>query len=718
MFNPKILLNLLALCLLLSFSAHAQFAKLSFWRSRTPYLKFSTTTQSVAISSCSNIVTVQTANASGVATNVAAPVTINLSATGLTFYSDANCATPITTLTIATGTSSGSFYFLPTVVGSPVITASATAYKDALQSETTSTNPYIWTGGGGNSSWSTGANWSGGSAPGAGSQAIFDSTCVSNCSPTIAGTISVGGIRMTSGYTGTITPGAAITVTVNGYGWYQAAGTYATSSSTLTLFGPYTIEGGTFSATTAAIRFNTDFTVRNTPTFSAGTSTVLFSDRGAVTGNASFNSVTFSPGNGGAYTLTGTLTVNGALIFNNSTCNVRFYNGTIEAKGNVTVNGCGAPGNTLLRLTGSGTQNLDGSAANANINLPAVEIASTGTINFLGNLFVSDHFTFTSATVFNAGTSFLKFIPTYNPVNISLGNKTYYDLGWSGFGTANFTNDGYVSHLFSLAAQQSNTGSAFGPGKIYLTGDLALTMAGGGGNSDLLVVLNGIGNQSITQTSGALSPGIEINSTGGVVTFPATFEINNNFTYTQGSIAGLATAKFMGLGGTGHSINSGSLSLTDVVFNGYNGSTYTIVGALNIGGNLEYASFANSTCNGQINLSGNLTYTSFVMIANPIKFTGGANQTVTFNGGSTNIKLIEIDKTAGSVKLLTNVSWNYDSNNKLKLTSGSFDMNGKNLTTRVIDSLNGNTLTKNGGVLTVNGSVIGTGSLYGGTIAP
>jgi hypothetical protein len=33
-------------------------------------------------------------------------------------------------------------------------------------------------------------------------------------------------------------------------------------------------------------------------------------------------------------------------------------------------------------------------------------------------------------------------------------------------------------------------------------------------------------------------------------------------------------------------------------------------------------------------------------------------------------------------------------------------------------SLNSNTLTKGGGILTVNSVVAGTGSLYGGTVAP
>ncbi len=53
----------------------------------------------------------------------------------------------------------------------------------------------------------------------------------------------------------------------------------------------------------------------------------------------------------------------------------------------------------------------------------------------------------------------------------------------------------------------------------------------------------------------------------------------------------------------------------------------------------------------------------------------------------------------------------------INVTAGSVNMAGYALTAKSL-SLNGNTLTKNAGTLTVNGTVVGTGSLYGGTVNP
>lgn len=154
---------LIALMFTLMQQAHAFLANLGFWRTQTYTLKYTTVTQSVYAGNCSGVVTVGTYHPNGVLTNVSSTLTVNLNgATTTTFYSDSSCINPISNFTIASGSSSGSFYFSDTSTSAITLTASAIHYKSALQSETISTNPYVWTGGGGNSSWSTAANWSGG----------------------------------------------------------------------------------------------------------------------------------------------------------------------------------------------------------------------------------------------------------------------------------------------------------------------------------------------------------------------------------------------------------------------------------------------------------------------------------------------------------------------------------------------------------------------------
>lgn len=201
---------------------------IAFKKSQESKLAFITTAQNIYSGNCSDAATIQTQSPSGVAQNASSNLTVNLATTGsLQFYSDSSCTSSITSVTISSGTSSKSFYFILTAAGSETITASATGYTSAAQVESATANPFIWTGAGGNVNWNNGANWSGGTSPSSTSHyALFNSTCSSNCSPTINVSISVGGIRVNSGYSGTITLGSGNSLTIDSKGWVQAAGTF------------------------------------------------------------------------------------------------------------------------------------------------------------------------------------------------------------------------------------------------------------------------------------------------------------------------------------------------------------------------------------------------------------------------------------------------------------------------------------------------------------
>jgi hypothetical protein len=86
-------------------------------------LAFTTAPHNGAVNACLGLVTVQTQNASSVATNVTSNTTVNLSTnaggTGAgAFYSDASCVTAITSRMIAPGSNSASFYYKATGRGS------------------------------------------------------------------------------------------------------------------------------------------------------------------------------------------------------------------------------------------------------------------------------------------------------------------------------------------------------------------------------------------------------------------------------------------------------------------------------------------------------------------------------------------------------------------------------------------------------------------------
>jgi len=73
---------------------------------------------------------------------------------------------------------------------------------------------FVWDGGGVTNNWSEGANWASGVAPGSGDEAIFNATSTKDC--TINTNTTVDLITVASGYTGTITMGAGITLTALG----------------------------------------------------------------------------------------------------------------------------------------------------------------------------------------------------------------------------------------------------------------------------------------------------------------------------------------------------------------------------------------------------------------------------------------------------------------------------------------------------------------------
>ena len=102
-------------------------------------LAFTTTGQSVEVNRCSAITTVQVRDASNNPSPVSTATQIGLAAApsgNISFYLDENCTGPTTTfITIASGQSSGSFYFKDTLAENVTITASNASLTSATQDE-------------------------------------------------------------------------------------------------------------------------------------------------------------------------------------------------------------------------------------------------------------------------------------------------------------------------------------------------------------------------------------------------------------------------------------------------------------------------------------------------------------------------------------------------------------------------------------------------------
>ncbi|MGC4119799.1 MAG: DUF2341 domain-containing protein [Myxococcales bacterium] len=108
-------------------------------------LAFTTAAQSRTAGSCSGIATVQSRDSSGNVSPATAAATIALSAapaTGFTFYSDAACGTAVTSVPLALGASTASFYFKGTAAAPVVqVTASITGWTAATQNEAITAGP-------------------------------------------------------------------------------------------------------------------------------------------------------------------------------------------------------------------------------------------------------------------------------------------------------------------------------------------------------------------------------------------------------------------------------------------------------------------------------------------------------------------------------------------------------------------------------------------------
>lgn len=101
-------------------------------------VKFAFATAPLAVTAgvCSSMLTVQSQDTYSNPSPLAGPTTVNLSGTDYVFHSDSGCSSPVTSVSIAGGASSASFYLQATVSGSRAISAGDGSLTDASQTET------------------------------------------------------------------------------------------------------------------------------------------------------------------------------------------------------------------------------------------------------------------------------------------------------------------------------------------------------------------------------------------------------------------------------------------------------------------------------------------------------------------------------------------------------------------------------------------------------
>ncbi len=503
----------------------------------------------------------------------ASPQTLNLSGSGLSFYSDSDCNNSISNLSIAArSTSSAPFYFLPSSTGPLTVTAAMSGYVPGTQTENITTNPFVWTGGSGTPGWGVGANWSGGNPPNSSAVALFDGTCVSNCSPTIDSAIDVGGVRMASNYSGTITQGNfSSTIETD---WVQLSGNYigATGFNT-TMNRDLRVRGGSYKASSGTLQVGGSVTFANS-TFT--NNSCLFNvPNGPVAhtydvANNVFNNVHLDLSYGGQADIVNTWAIDGDFNVDGSNFFPKLNSGTVNVKGNISFLGYALNGGSgLVRAIGV-NQTISG-----NGSFPNLEVASSGTTTLSGTVAVTDGFTYTSGTISAAGST-LKFGGCYlnsGYITFNPGNQIYNNVSVDGSYCSAISLSGTLNVAGNLALTSGNYGPYLNGGTIQVSKDVSI----GGtiqSSSNLIFVGSGVQNFSAVYSNNVPTGTLTVNNLSSQVVLTSDVTANNTpFVLAAGSI-------YL----SGYSLYTSSLSLNSNTVHTQDTSTSGSAGTLYVGG--------------------------------------------------------------------------------------------------------------------------------------
>ena len=409
-----------------------------------------------------------------------------------------------------------------------------------------------WDNGGGDGVWGTCTNWSGDACPGTSDIATFDGTSTANVS--INAAISVAGIDINSGYTGTITQAAAITVGSSHFD--QAAGTFVGASQAIDINGRFFLTAGTYRATSGTTTISDNFNPSG-GTFLHNNGGVEFdgSTGRSINVNSSLTLANVTVNiTGIGYTqfedaneyivVTGTLYLKDGYLDDYAGGTDEYFEVQDCVKFQIDSNFTGSNSKpTAVRITG-GTGSV--TSTNAQIWPDLVLNAANCTINLSGTgTTVMDHRVNIQAGTFNVNSSTLQVDDTFTQ-----SNGTY--------------NGGSGNSTFTGAFSQS--------GGIFNGGNVTTTEGG-------VITFNSTYTLSGGATSLRFSDSADFNGifsqTGGTFTAPTTtayFAVN--FSPTGGTFepAG-GTIEFDGSAGRSINVNS-SLTLANVSVN-ITGSGYT-----------------------------------------------------------------------------------------------------------------------------------------------
>jgi hypothetical protein len=319
---------------------------------------------------------------------------------------------------------------------------------------------------------------------------------------------------------------------------------------------------------------------------------------------------------------------------------------------------------------------------------------------------------------------------------ISGTSPVFYTLEFVGTGhTTTISSVGNIGVLNLLSLTGAST-YTINTGTISVSGNISLTNTASGDGGTATIAITGSSNQAILSAlpvNESALPSVNINKTGGALTFPSLITVIGNWTYTAGTLDVTTNGSTVVFDNT--LTITGSHALNNISFEGSNNWTFTIAAGttLTANGNMALTGTGNVIlATGTIDLNGNLNLTNTSTGGGGtalIDFTGSTNQIITsaLPVNESSLPAITINKSGGTLQfpalLTVRNNWVYTSgaidvttnNNTIVFASplgtGTFGITGSmTLNNVTFEGNNNNTATVNTGTtLTVTGILATTG---------
>lgn len=450
-----------------------------------------------------------------------------------------------------------------------VYSSTNTAGNTGITFTGTCPSEVTWDGGGGDTNYNTGANWTGDTAPGATDLAVLDATSTKNM--TINTDPADNGFQINLGYSGTMTQSNGVDIVLDDQGWEQNAGTFTGGNNTSDMLvqngGNFILNSGTFTAPTGTFEFYDNFTVGSgTFTHNSGTLKTHLEGNDSQTFTGSFTAnnlniygdICCNPSE--VIVASGTtITVNGTLTFDDNASDQRNYlqgPGAIHAKGPVTVLNNGfmdeySTNNSSVVINGTGNQTITGISGIGNASLPNLTINKTsGDVTFVDRVGIFGNFTFTDADSVISTGSTVEFwgedSETYTITgSITLNNVTFHYDECCNDATHTLASGTTITANGNLLIEQlgSRTDSGIdGPGGLDVKGDVTVSgdVCQAGCTATLTMSGSSDANLINGSTTGFLDGTITINKSSGTVTLGSTLNLDGSgqdLTITDGTLA-------------------------------------------------------------------------------------------------------------------------------------------------------------------------------------